>query len=169
MKKLMFSLCSIVACFAVSSCLKNGSSNNTNSCTVTTITTAAPDSEVVRLKTFLDSSGISAIKDNRGFYYTMDTTIADSAHATNCSYIAFTYKGTFLNGTVFDSSNQVITYPLANFLVGWQEAIPLMRKNASMTLYLPPSLAYGAAGKAPAIPGNSYLIFYIKLYDFGTL
>ncbi len=175
MRNLFLGICIVVLCITVSSCLKNSSSGSTTTCTPVTITTKAPDSEVVKLKTYLDSNHIIATQDSRGFFYTMDTTVADTAataHATTCSYLAVVYKGKFLNGQVFDSSvnNTATTVRLVAAIYGWQEAVPLMRRNASMVLYLPPSLAYGAAGASSngvqVVPGNAYLIFNIKLYDF---
>lgn len=149
------------------SCLKNNS-NNTPTIDCSSPTTAAPASETAVLKRYLDSSATFAVQDTRGFFYVMDSTVADSVsgHPTICSGIAVTYKGALLNGTAIDSSNSAITIPLSNVIVGWQEMLPLMRKNATVKLYLPPSLAYGSVGSSTAIPPNAYLVFTIKLYDF---
>lgn len=151
--------------FAVS-CLKNNS-NNTPTIDCSSPTTAAPSSETAVLKHYLDSSATSAVQDTRGFFYIMDSTVADSAsgHPTICSSIAVTYRGTLLDGTLIDSSNG-ITFSLSNVITGWQEMLPLMRKNASVKLYLPPTLAYGTAGSSTVIPPNAYLVYTIKLYSF---
>ena len=166
MRNLFFiTLLFIAVC--LNSCIKDNSSNiPVVDCSV--VTTAAPSAEITTLKHYLDSSAISAVQDSRGFFYKMDSTVAtdSGSHATVCSNIAVTYKGTFLNGTTFDSSNTAVELPLSNTILGWKEAVPLMKKNASITLYLPPSLAYGSAGYPPTIPGNAYLIFTITLYNF---
>ena len=132
-----------------------------------TVTTTAPADEVATLKRYLDSSAISVVQDNRGFFYVMDSTATTSAtHATVCSTVAVTYKASFLNGTVFDSSINIAAIPLANVIAGWQEMLPMMKKKATVTLYLPPSLAYGTNGYPPTVPSNAYTIFTIQLYNF---
>jgi len=161
MKKTLYVV--LLAVIAISGCLKQDKPN----CSV--INSTAPESEVNALKTYLDTNNISAIQDSRGFFYRIDSAAsATDSHPTVCSDVQVTYTGTFLNGVGFDSSgvNTPVAFNLSGLLTGWQEAIPLMKRNANMVLYLPPSLAYGAAGSPPVIPGNSYLIFYIKLLDF---
>lgn len=149
----------------ISSCSKN-SNTTTNSCAPLTL--AAPDSEVQNLKTYLNSKGIVATQDSRGFFYTIDaSTSADTSHPISCSDVSVTYTGTFLDGTVFDSTGAATpaSFSLGSTIIGWQEAVPLMPKDAIMHLYLPPSLAYGSSDYHN-IPANSYLIFTIKLLSF---
>ena len=83
-----------------------------------------------------------------------------------------TYRGSFFNGVTFDSTanNDVASFQLGQAIVGWQKALPLISKDGVMTLYLPPSLAYGPNPVRDnfgniVIPGNSYLVFNISLKD----
>ena len=62
---------------------------------------------------------------------------------------------------MFDSGNGV-SFGLNQLIVGWQEGIPLIAPGGSITLYLPPSLAYGAQAQQ-GIPANSILVFQIDL------
>jgi len=77
------------------------------------------------------------------------------------------YKGSLLNGTVFDQTNgdDSITFPLGNLIPGWQIGIPLIDKGGAGTLFLPSALGYGPQGVG-SIPPNSVLIFDIELVDF---
>ena len=146
------------------SCIKS----NTPVRTCPTLTVTAPANEVNFLKTYTDSNHIVATQDSRGFFYSIDFSAStDTAHPTTCSAISVAYTGTFLNGKVFDSTgaDRPVSLNLSSTIAGWQEAIPLMKANANMILYLPPTLAYGASGYS-TIPGNSYLIFKIKLISF---
>jgi FKBP-type peptidyl-prolyl cis-trans isomerase FkpA len=167
MKKLILGIALLlVVVFSISSCIKNETTPPTTTCTPLTVT--APSGEVANLKAYLDSVGIVATQDYRGFFYSFDTTgSTDTLHPTACSNVGVTYRGTFLNGTVFDSTgtNNPIAINISGTIAGWQEAIPLMKNNAVMNLYLPPSLAYGSADYQ-SIPANSYLIFKIKLWGF---
>jgi len=154
----------MVISIVMNSCMKN--ETTTPSCPPLTVT--APANEVAVLKAYIDSNHITTTPDSRGFFYSIDFAAStDTAHPTTCSSVSATYTGTFLNGTVFDSTgaDRPVSFNLSATIAGWQEAIPLMNSNANMILYLPPSLAYGASGYS-SIPGNSYLIFKIKLLGF---
>lgn len=77
------------------------------------------------------------------------------------------YKGTLIDGTVFDSSykrGQPATFPLKAVIQGWQEGIPLMKKGAKYQFFIPAHLGYGnrAAG---SIPAGSTLIFEVELLE----
>jgi FKBP-type peptidyl-prolyl cis-trans isomerase len=78
------------------------------------------------------------------------------------------YKGTLLDGTVFDSSydsGSPIEFPLGQVIKGWQEGIQLAKVGGQIRLFVPPALAYGEIGSPPAIPPNSALIFDVELLD----
>jgi FKBP-type peptidyl-prolyl cis-trans isomerase len=77
------------------------------------------------------------------------------------------YKGTLVDGTVFDSSydrGTPIEIPLKGVIPGWTEALQLMKVGGKAKLFIPPQLAYGAAGR-PKIPPGSVLIFELELLD----
>jgi len=46
---------------------------------------------------------------------------------------------------------------------GWQEALELMQPGDEWTLFIPPSLGYGEAGKGGGVPANAALIFKVQL------
>jgi FKBP-type peptidyl-prolyl cis-trans isomerase len=78
------------------------------------------------------------------------------------------YTGKLLNGEVFDSSvqrGQPAEFPIQGLIEGWQQALPLMKVGDKWTLYVPPSLAYGARGSAPVIGPNELLVFEMELLD----
>ncbi|MFD2934022.1 FKBP-type peptidyl-prolyl cis-trans isomerase [Spirosoma flavum] len=133
---------------------------NETPCDAVPITTQAPQAEVIALKQFIDSSGITAIADKRGFYYTIDSP-GSGPKPTVCSNVSVSYSGKLTNGNTFDSAPN-ISFGLNQLIVGWQEGIPLIAPGGSITLYLPPSLAYGSQ-EQNGIPANSILIFKIGL------
>jgi len=77
------------------------------------------------------------------------------------------YKGTLLDGTVFDESysrGEPMEFELDKVIRGFQEGLMLMPAGSKFVFYIPPSLGYGdrAVGK---IPPNSLLIFEVELFD----
>ncbi len=81
--------------------------------------------------------------------------------------ITFHYKGTLIDGTVFDSSydrGEPLTMPLANLIPGWIEAVQMMPVGSKWELFIPHMLGYGArpAGK---IGPNSALVFELELIE----
>lgn len=77
------------------------------------------------------------------------------------------YRGTLINGTEFDSSykrNKPAEFPVKGVIMGWTEALQLMKEGSKWQLYIPPNLAYGERGR-PGIPPNSTLIFEVELLE----
>ncbi|SPN73780.1 Peptidyl-prolyl cis-trans isomerase Mip precursor,FKBP-type peptidyl-prolyl cis-trans isomerase,FKBP-type peptidyl-prolyl cis-trans isomerase [Chlamydia serpentis] len=73
------------------------------------------------------------------------------------------YKGSFINGQVFSSSegnNEPILLPLNQTIPGFALGMQGMKEGETRVLYIHPDLAYGTAGQ---LPPNSLLIFEISL------
>jgi FKBP-type peptidyl-prolyl cis-trans isomerase FkpA len=77
------------------------------------------------------------------------------------------YKGSFIDGTVVDSStgDQPTGFNLQRILPGLAEGISLMNVGSAYRFFLPPELAYGLPGAPPRVPPNSVLIFDITLVE----
>lgn len=145
--------------FLLAICL-GGCQPSDRPCTEPVITTKAPESEITTLKQYIESSHIAAKADERGFFYTIDAP-GSGVKPTACSNVTVNYTGKLTNGKTFDSASG-ISFGLNQLILGWQEGIPLVAPGGSITLYLPPSLAYGPQDQND-IPGNSILVFKIDL------
>ena len=78
------------------------------------------------------------------------------------------YRGTLIDGTVFDSSydrGETVTFGVTQVIAGWTEALQLMQEGAKYKLYIPSDLAYGAGGAGQLIGPNSTLVFEVELID----
>jgi FKBP-type peptidyl-prolyl cis-trans isomerase FklB len=76
------------------------------------------------------------------------------------------YKGSFLDGKVFDSSydrGEPATFTVNGVIAGWTEALQLMPVGSKWQLWVPPKLAYGENGFQNVIPPNATLTFEIEL------
>jgi len=76
------------------------------------------------------------------------------------------YKGTLVDGTVFDSSydrGQPSSNNVTGFIKGWVEALLLMQVGSKWELTIPSKLGYGTRGSGDRIPPNSTLLFEVEL------
>lgn len=77
------------------------------------------------------------------------------------------YKGTLLDGSVFDSSydnGEPAEFPVSGVIKGWTEALQLMKVGDKWQLFIPSDLAYGQRGQ-PGIGPNALLVFDVELLD----
>ena len=75
------------------------------------------------------------------------------------------YKGTLLDGTVFDENDS--TMFVANRVIrGWTEGLGLLGEGGKATLYIPSELAYGERGNRGIEP-NSVLVFDVEVLKVG--
>lgn len=88
---------------------------------------------------------------------------------TATSKVKVHYKGTLLDGTVFDSSydrGEPATFGLNQVIRGWTEGLQLMSKGSKYVLYIPTDLAYGNnAPPGSKIKAGMTLIFEVELLD----
>jgi FKBP-type peptidyl-prolyl cis-trans isomerase len=76
------------------------------------------------------------------------------------------YKGTFVDGTEFDSSAQAgkpVPFEVKNVIPGFKEVLQLMPVGSKWQVVVPSNLAYGERGAGNVIGPNSTLIFEIEL------
>lgn len=75
------------------------------------------------------------------------------------------YTGTFVDGTVFDTSEDLgvpVEFELNGVIEGWQEGLQLIGTGGRIKLYIPGDLAYGDSGNRN-IPPAKPLIFDVEL------
>ncbi len=86
--------------------------------------------------------------------------------------VAVHYRGTLIDGTVFDESfkgkspgegDQTVRFAANRVIKGWTEALQLMNAGSVHRLVIPSDIAYGARGAGQEIGPNAVLIFEVHL------
>lgn len=159
----------LMAVAVLSACKKKTTDDG---CSASPGTTVAPAAEEAMVTKYLDSMAITTAVEleGSGMYYIIDKP-GNTERAKQCNSISVEYKGYYRNGEVFDSTKgtAIIFSPLSALYEGWRRAIPLIGEGGEMKLFLPPSLAAGAAGQYNPntglynVPPNAVMIFEIKL------
>ena len=79
--------------------------------------------------------------------------------------VKVTYRGTLVNGTEFDKSEEPIEFGVNQVIPGWTELLKLMKEGDQVIAYIPYDLAYGANGSGSSIEPFSTLIFDVTLLE----
>jgi FKBP-type peptidyl-prolyl cis-trans isomerase FklB len=85
---------------------------------------------------------------------------------TPADVVSVHYRGSFINGTIFDSSyerGKPQVFPLNRVIPGWSEALQLMHVGDKWQIVIPHYLAYGEAGYGNEIGPNTTLVFEMEL------
>lgn len=105
-------------------------------------------------------------KSSAGFWYRVDYP-GDKAIAET-SLVDIVVKEMLTDGRVIqdmDRSGKVLSQPLSAYPPLFREAIGYLGNHGSLTMVVPPELAYGEAGYAPQIPPNATMVYELRVVD----
>lgn len=127
--------------------------------------------DAVVLNNYLQSNNINAEKTGKGTYVQI-LTPGTGAQITDGQYVSVKYKGTTLQGTVFDTnmdSSKGHTAPMVfqagapGMIRGFDEGVHLLREGSKAKLFIPSMLAYGPQPPSPDLQPYDNLIFDIEV------
>ncbi|MDE6286196.1 MAG: FKBP-type peptidyl-prolyl cis-trans isomerase [Muribaculaceae bacterium] len=75
------------------------------------------------------------------------------------------YVGRLSDDTIFDATDDPVTFPVAELTPGLSEALTLMQPGGRYRVTIPSGLAYGEEGIPGIIPGRAALQFIIELVE----
>lgn len=139
---------------------------------VITLTLASCEEDKYADWKILNQQWIEKHKDDVGFNQTESGLCYKVIHQGEMgkpdvnSIITVKYKGTLIDGTVFDK-NDNFTQSLASLVRGWVEGVRKMNVGGKYIFYIPSDLGYGDEAYGD-IPPHSTLIFEIELLDSRT-
>ena len=116
---------------------------------------------------YIADNNLDATATGTGLYYVIDIE-GMGAQPTSTSDVSVKYKGLFIDGSVFDDSNdEIISFNLQNVILGFAEGMQYFREGGSGMLLIPAHLAYGSQG-SNNIPAGAVLIFEVELIDYAV-
>jgi len=99
-----------------------------------------------------------------------DIVVGTGAEATGTklatvNYVLYNYDpaGPNNRGTVLQAQQIALRLGANAVIPGFERGVVGMREGGQRRITVPPSLAYGAAGFPPSIPGNAWLVFDLQL------
>ena len=99
-------------------------------------------------------------------YQVMSETGGTGPCPTPLDVVKINYRGSFIDGRVFDSSYQrgkPVVFPLNRVIAGWSEALQKMHVGDKWQIFIPSYLAYGEMGLGQDIAPNMTLVFEVEL------
>lgn len=108
-------------------------------------------------------------KSPSGFWYRIDYA-GDEAIKDNAR-VDIVVKESLTDGSVIqdmDRSGKVMSQPLSAYPPLFREAIGHLKNHGSLTMVVPPALAYGETGYAPQIPPNATMVYELRIVDVGN-
>jgi FKBP-type peptidyl-prolyl cis-trans isomerase len=91
--------------------------------------------------------------------------VAQAGQQVKVDYTVWLSTGKKVDSSVGTGKPYEFMLGAGQVIKGWDEGIEGMKVGGKRQLHIPPDLAYGAAGKPPAVPANSTLIFDVRLVD----
>lgn len=114
------------------------------------------------IEEFTKQDGVITTKSGLAYRY---TTKGTGKSPVDGDKVKVTYRGTLINGTEFDKSEEPVEFGVNQVIPGWTELLKLMKVGDQVTAYIPYDLAYGANGSGSSIEPFSTLIFDVTLLD----
>lgn len=101
-----------------------------------------------------------------GAWYRIDYA-GDAAIPTGAT-LDVVIKETLVDGTVIqdmESNGAVLSQPLDRFPPLFSEALSQLKNHGSLTLVVPPALAYGEKGYPPNVPPNATMVYTLRIAE----
>ncbi|HAU4333996.1 TPA: peptidylprolyl isomerase [Serratia marcescens] len=105
-------------------------------------------------------------QDALGFYYRVD--YAGNGAIGADDRVDIVVRESLVDGRVvkdMELAGTVISQPLTRYPPLFRAAIEKLQRHGSITLVVPPALAYGKQGSPPAIPPDATMIYTLRIAD----
>jgi len=118
-------------------------------------------------KTYFEQNDLQPEASQDGFFFQIEKE-GKGAKAKKGDYVKIKYRGTLLDGTEFDVSEEgepfVFKIGHRQVILGWDLGLQEFQEGGKGKLFVPSNLAYGKEGMGH-IPSNADLVFEIELLE----
>lgn len=117
---------------------------------------------------FAGKAGVE--KDPSGFLSRID--YAGEGDITESDVVSVVMKEMLTDGTVIkdmESSGKWVSQPVNAFPPVFRSTLLKMKNHGSVTLVVPPSLAYGDQGYPPKVPPGATMVYSLRIHDVNGL
>jgi FKBP-type peptidyl-prolyl cis-trans isomerase FkpA len=117
-----------------------------------------------KLETYIQEKGIKNVQTLiSGVKFSVEKEGTGSS-ASPADLVKIKYKGSLLDGTIFDKRDTAVWVALWRTIYGFQEGVSQFQKGGKGQIFIPSSLAY-ADTPPPSIPAYSPLVFDVEIED----
>ncbi|MBT9393514.1 FKBP-type peptidyl-prolyl cis-trans isomerase [Hymenobacter sp. NST-14] len=120
------------------------------------------------IQAYIQANNLTGFQRQTSGLYVAITQPGTGDNAKDGQVVKVMYKGTTLDGNVFDSNPTTLGFPFqlgkGKVIAGWDEAFKLLNEGSKAILLIPSALAYGASGSG-SIPPNAVLRFDVEVVD----
>lgn len=116
-----------------------------------------------KIEAHIKKNKLDLKRSNSGLYFKI-TKEGEGRLVKFTDKVSFTYKGSFLNGKVFDYQEKPVEFDVKALIGAWREIMLELKKGGEAYLIAPPQLGYGD-NKLDDIPQNSILVYELQLVD----
>ena len=117
---------------------------------------------------YIEANNLNAQRSSSGLYYVINE-LGTGVRPTSNSNVTVAYRGTLLDGTVFDSSvdrGEPAEFQVNRVIKGWTEGLQLMSVGSKYKFFIPQDIAYGAFPRQGGeIKPFDVLIFEVELLE----
>ena len=117
----------------------------------------------VQIQKHLKENKLDLATSESGLYYKIEKQ-GQGLRVLAKDRISFTYKGSFLDGKIFDEQNEPISFAVSELIGAWKEIVLKLNEGGEAFLIAPPQLGYGSR-ELDDIPPNSILVYTLKVHS----
>ncbi len=136
------------------------------SCLVNFQLAALSNQDSLSLEAYIKNQQIEAELTEEGLFYHIEE-YGSGDYAKPGNYVMIKYKGSLLNGTVFDESPEdepyVFQLGYRQVILGKEIGLTFFQVGSKGRLFVPSELGYGRNGAGKMVPPNASLIYEIEL------
>lgn len=131
------------------------------------------ENEVAEMARYLEDKKITAQRTASGAFVSV-INAGNGPEVDTGKFVSVNYTGTSFSGKRFDSTTDTAFHHVqpygfvagtSSMILGFDEAVLLLRKGATAKIYLPSMLAYGPNPGTPNIKPYEHLIFDLEVVD----